>query len=214
LDVLRALAIRAQAKPDFIQPYDTQTLLKEAQLFVEWYYPYVTGQPCPAATQHAYRDAWFHVLEALAPTPTSLVLRDYHVDNLMDVAGEGVHACGLLDFQDALWGPVVYDAVSLLEDARIDMDAPLRHALWARFTAHLNPWEKQAYEAAYAALGVCRHFKVLGVFTRYALRAGNTSKLIHVPRLWQYIERNISHPALAPVKVWYEGQRPCLHETH
>lgn len=213
MDVLIALHSRAQEKPDFIKTYDTPTLLKEAEVFVDWYYPYVTGQLCPASTKQAYRDAWIQALGALAPTPSTLVLRDYHVDNLMDVAGEGMQACGLLDFQDALWGSVVYDVVSLLEDARIDMDASLRKALWARFTSHLSPLEKQAYEAAYAVLGVCRHFKVLGVFTRYALRAGNNSKLIHLPRLWQYIESNINHPALAEVNAWYAGQRDYVHEN-
>ncbi|MEI9982578.1 MAG: phosphotransferase [Aliidongia sp.] len=64
------------------------------------------------------------------------MLRDYHIDNLMLLDGRaGLQACGLLDFQDAVIGPIAYDLVSLVEDARRDVSAPVRNAMIARYLA-------------------------------------------------------------------------------
>ncbi|MFO1145164.1 MAG: phosphotransferase [Rhodospirillales bacterium] len=99
--------------------YDRQRLLDEALLLVDWFLPAVTGRPTDTAAREAFIAAWNAALaEALAQPPT-LVLRDFHVDNLMRIAGRtGLAACGLLDFQDAVAGPAAYDLMSLLEDAR------------------------------------------------------------------------------------------------
>src|SRR3546814_18782867 len=81
--------------------------------------PAVTGRETLPAQRASYLAAWREVLPAMLSVPHKLVLRDFHVDNLMVVAGRsGIARCGLLDFQDAVIGPISYALVSLLEDAR------------------------------------------------------------------------------------------------
>src|SRR6266550_4151909 len=130
IDTLVALhrVVEAERLPD-LPPYDEERLLTEAGLLVEWYAPCVLGAPLAEKVRDDYRARWREVLpQAELPAPT-LVLRDYHVDNLMLLPGrEAVQSCGLLDFQDAVRGPASYDLVSLLKDARRDVPAARRSA--------------------------------------------------------------------------------------
>ena len=120
-----------------LPPYDEARLLAEAALLVDWYLPAVTGSADADRTLRAdYLALWRALLPLARGVPETLVLRDYHVDNLMRLPGRaGIAACGLLDFQDAVLGPLSYDLVSLLEDARRDVPADLAAAMRARFLA-------------------------------------------------------------------------------
>ncbi len=101
--------------------------------------------------------------------PDSLVLRDYHVDNLVLLAGRaGIAACGLLDFQDAVIGPVSYDLVSLLEDARRDVTPEIAAAMRGRYLAAFPALDPAAFAASFAVLGAQRNCKIVGIFTRLA----------------------------------------------
>ena len=139
----------------------------------------------------------------------SLVLRDYHIDNLMLLDGrDGVAACGLLDFQDAVIGPVTYDLVSLLEDARRDVPEDLAAAMRERYLAGFPDLDRAAFDASYAVLGAQRNCKIVGIFTRLCLRDGKPLYLEHIPRVWRLIEQDLRHPALAPVASWLDRHIP------
>jgi aminoglycoside/choline kinase family phosphotransferase len=141
--------------------------------------------------------------------PDSLVLRDYHVDNLMRIDGRsGLAACGLLDFQDAVLGPVTYDLVSLLEDSRREIAPDLVSKMYARYAAAFPALDRAALDASYAVLGAQRHSKVIGIFTRLCRRDGKPRYLAHIPRLWRLLDGNFRHPALAPVKAWFDRNIP------
>jgi hypothetical protein len=121
-DTLVALHQRWWPDVPGLPPYDEERLLAEVALLVDWYLPAMTGQETPPAQRESYLTAWREVVPAMLAVPHKLVLRDYHVDNLMVVEGRaGIARCGLLDFQDAVIGPISYDLVSLLEDARRDV---------------------------------------------------------------------------------------------
>jgi aminoglycoside/choline kinase family phosphotransferase len=146
--------------------------------------------------------------------PTTLVLRDYHVDNLMLLPGRpGVAACGLLDFQDALIGPTAYDLVSLLEDARRDIAPDLVRAMFDRYAAAFPKLDRKALEAAYAVLGAQRNAKIIGIFTRLLRRDGKPQYLKHIPRVWRLLEGDLQHSALAGVKEWFERHMPKAQRT-
>jgi len=135
--------------------------------------------------------------------PSSLVLRDFHVDNLMRVDDrDGIMCCGLLDFQDAVQGPVSYDLVSLLEDARRDVPETLAQRMKTRYLAAFPALDRNAFEASYCVLGAQRSAKIIGIFTRLCLRDGKPQYLAHIPRVWRLLERDLAHPALAPVSQW------------
>jgi len=200
----------ADAVPRGTPVYTDALLLTEASLFTEWYLPAVSGQPADEAAIAAYRDVWAGLLPLARDVPDTLVLRDFHVDNLMRIPGrEGMAACGLLDFQDAVEGPVSYDFVSLVEDARRDVDDGIRAATRDRYLAAFPSLDAEAFDLSCVILGAQRHCKVLGIFTRLRDRDGKDDYLHHVPRLWRLLERAAAHPSLAPLKAWLDTYIPA-----
>jgi aminoglycoside/choline kinase family phosphotransferase len=185
-------------------------LIDEAALLVDWYLPAVAGEDLPADSAAAYRGIWAALLPLARGVPETLVLRDFHVDNLIRIDGRaGAAACGLLDFQDAVNGPVSYDLVSLVEDARRDVDDGLQAAMRDRYLAAFPDISAAAFDTSCAILGAQRHCKVLGIFTRLRDRDGKEGYLQHVPRLWRLLERATGHPSLAPLKPWLDHYIPA-----
>ncbi|GAB5468584.1 MAG: hypothetical protein Kilf2KO_16140 [Rhodospirillales bacterium] len=210
IDVLVALQRdwRTEMATD-LPPYDLAILLEEARLLVDWYLPAVTDRPSDPGLVEDYLTAWREVLASVAARREVLVLRDYHVDNLMLLPGrEGVAACGLLDFQDALLGAATYDLISLLEDARRDLPEALRDHLLARWQAALPERDREQDTLDLACLGAQRSAKIAGIFTRLDRRDGKSGYLAHLPRVLGLIERNLAHPALAPVAAWFHRHLP------
>lgn len=178
-----------------LKPYDRAELHREAGLLREWYCPAV-GLNVDAG---AYQAAWDAVFDlALAPAPV-MVLRDYHAENLMLL--DGGKALGLLDFQDALAGHPAYDLVSLLQDARRDVEPEIEAAMLARYTRAADA--AADFDAAYHVLGAQRNAKIIGIFTRLWARDGKPRYPTLCPRVWRYLERDLQHPALAPVSDWF-----------
>jgi N-acetylmuramate 1-kinase len=210
IDVLIALHRRFDAAhAPWLPPYDDTRLLNEAALLVDWYLPAVTGRPTPASLRAEYLDLWRALFPIARAVPPSLVLRDYHVDNLIRVGGrDGIAACGLLDFQDAVLGPITYDLVSLLEDSRRDIASALVAAMRSRYLDAFPSLDRAAFDASFAVLGAQRHCKVIGIFTRLCRRDGKPRYLAHIPRLWRLLEGNFRQPVLAPVKVWLDRHVP------
>jgi aminoglycoside/choline kinase family phosphotransferase len=195
--------------PD-LPAYDEAVLLAEAALLVDWYFPSALGAPPPSPLRDGYLAAWREVLPSAALPFETLVLRDYHVDNLMLLPRRlGVRACGLLDFQDAVRGPPSYDLVSLLEDARRDVPDILREAMVERYLASFPLLDRSAFLDSAAILSAQRNCKILGIFTRLWKRDGKPGYLIHIPRVWRLLERELQHPALAPVARWLDRHLPC-----
>ena len=147
-----------------------------------------------------YLALWRAVLPDAMVSPPTLVLRDYHVDNLMLLPDRpGVRGCGLLDFQDAVTGPPSYDLVSLLEDARRDIPGPLRQAMTERYLTAFPELDRLAFLRSAAILAAQRNCKILGIFTRLWKRDGKRQYLAHIPRVWRLLEADLRHPALGPI---------------
>ncbi|CAN0523902.1 unnamed protein product [Laminaria digitata] len=198
------------AVPPGTPVYGDDLMLTEASLLTDWYLPAVTGKKTGDAAVAAYRDVWSGLLPLARHVPDTLVLRDFHVDNLMRIDGrDGIAACGLLDFQDAVEGPVSYDFVSLVEDARRDVDDGLRAAMRDRYLAAFPSLDAAAFDLSCVILGAQRHCKVLGIFTRLRDRDGKDDYLHHVPRLWRLLERAAANPSLAPLKAWLDTHIPA-----
>ena len=205
IDLLLALAKFPPASG--LKPYDMAEYQREAGLFTQWYAPALSLDVDIAG----YVAAWDEALAPIAGHQTVTVLRDYHAENIM-LLDEGSRL-GLLDFQDALAGHPAYDLVSLLQDARRDVSSELEIAMIARYAASA-PFD----DAAYALLGAQRNAKILGIFTRLWKRDGKPRYLGYQPRVWGYLERDLKHPALAPVTAWFDrnvpaGKRAAAWET-
>ena len=194
--------------------YDDKRLLDEVALLVDWYLPAVRGRATTEAARDAFLEAWHQVLPAARRVPDSLVLRDYHVDNLMVLDGRrGLKSCGLLDFQDAVIGPLSYDLVSLLEDARRDVSPAVALEMFERYLAALPALDRDDFLVSYQVLGAQRSTKILGIFTRLCRRDDKPIYLQHIPRVWRVLEAGLAHPALAPVKAWFDGEVPAAERV-
>jgi N-acetylmuramate 1-kinase len=201
-------AVEAHGTPD-LPPYDVERLLAEAVLLIDWYAPAARGERLSGARRDEYLDLWRTLLPQAALPGETLVLRDYHIDNLMLLRDRsGVRGCGLLDFQDAVCGPPSYDLVSLLEDARRDVPADLRRRMTDRYLAAFPALDRAAFLRSAAILAAQRNCKILGIFTRLWKRDGKPRYLAHVPRLWRLLEEDLTHPALTPVARWLDRNLP------
>jgi aminoglycoside/choline kinase family phosphotransferase len=199
-----------RAVPKGLPCYGNGRLLDEAFLLPQWYLPAITGERASEAQRKDYGKAWLEVFPVVHAQPKTLVLRDYHVDNLMRLAGRaGIAACGLLDFQDAVAGPKAYDLMSLLEDARRDVAPALTAAMMARYYAAFPELDRRGFEASYRILAAQRHAKVIGIFTRLCVRDRKPAYLVHIPRVWRLLERSLAEPALAPVAAWFAAHLPA-----
>ncbi len=182
-------------------PYDIAAYQREVMLLVEWY--------CPAAgievDAESFASAWDAVLTPLLARqqPGVTVLRDYHAENVMLLPG-GVQ--GLIDFQDALVGHPAYDLVSLLQDARRDVSPDLERRMLDRYLSQVAAGGE--FEADYARLGAQRNAKIVGIFSRLWKRDGKPAYLQLIPRVWAALERDLAHPALAPVAAWFDANIP------
>jgi hypothetical protein len=183
------------------RPYDRKELQREADLLTEWYCPAIGA----TVDTDGYAKAWGEVFDyALAAEPVT-VLRDYHAENLMLIGG--TEALGLLDFQDALAGHPAYDLVSLLQDARRDVEPEIEAAMLDRYRRVTGAGDD--FDAAYHVLGAQRNAKIVGIFTRLWRRDGKPRYPAMCPRVWRYLNRDLDHPALAPVKAWFDANIPA-----
>ena len=193
-----------------VPAYDVRRLLAEVALLPDWYVPEVIPGGWSVAERAQYDALWCAALAHLADQPQTLVLRDFHVDNLMRLDGRaGVAACGLLDFQDAVLGPLAYDVMSLLEDARRDIAPALRDTMRAQYGAALPVTDWAEFNRSWAILAAQRHAKVIGIFTRLWRRDGKPVYLRHLPRVLGLLEQALAaDPCLAPLQAWFDEHLP------
>ncbi|MCK5546222.1 MAG: phosphotransferase, partial [Rhodospirillaceae bacterium] len=200
----------AKTTPNWLPDYSDEKLLAEAALFPDWYMPAVGLDDLNVDERAGYDAAWLEVLKNAKTETNTLVLRDFHVDNLVLIEGrDNIAACGLLDFQDAVIGHAAYDLMSLLEDARRDINPELKTKMLARYHAALGTKDIESFNAAFAILSANRHAKVIGIFTRLFVRDNKPVYLKHIARVWKLLELSLAHPALEPVNSWFKKYVPA-----
>jgi len=181
--------IQSASRDGVLPPYDRALLQREIDLFPEWYVQKHLGAVWTTQERVVFEAVVRGLLDAIEGQARVWVHRDYHTRNLM-VANPDP---GVLDFQDAVQGPVTYDAVSLLKDAYIDweeaqvLDWLVRY--WERARAAGIPVGEDfgAFYQDFEWMGVQRHLKVLGIFARLAQRDGKTGYLADMPRVEKYL---------------------------
>lgn len=192
--------------------YELGAMLDELDLFSHWFAPAVAEEgfePRPFASR--FRALWQVALAPVATRRDTLVLRDFHIDNLMWLDGrDGVRRCGLLDFQDAVIGPCEYDLVSLLQDARRDLPPGLEEDLLASYIREAPPHLGSAAEirARYALLGAQRHARIAGVFLRLCRRDGKPRYMAFLPRVLRQFETALEQAGLADITDFLNTELP------
>lgn len=190
-----------------LPPYDREAMMIEVELLLDWYMPAITGRQPDEDERYEFGQAWDSVISELAGVETGLVMRDFHSPNLIWRSGnEGTDRLGLIDFQDALIGPLAYDVASLAQDARVTVAAELESELrgeYCRLRNEAGSFDETDFQKAYAIMAVQRCSKILGIFVRLDRRDGKPVYLKHLPRMREYLMRSIGHEALAPVFALY-----------
>ena len=206
------LVVLHRAGPRALLPglgaYAGEALIDASILLPEWYLPAATGRPTPDEETAAYRAAWRACLANLPAMPDTLLLRDYHQDNLLWLpARSGAAICGLLDFQDAQQGHPSYDLVSLIEDARRDVAPSVQAACLARYVGETG-LDARDFATGFAVMAAQRHARIIGLFVRLLKRDGKPEYLPHLPRVWRMFERSLRHDALQPLRAWVDRLLP------
>lgn len=194
--------------PD-VQRYDLSLFTRQVALFGDAYLA-AAGSPLTPAGMRALDDAWARVLtQVLGIVPDSLLLRDYHPGNLMWLPGRaGVRSCGLLDVQDGGIGPVSYDLLSLLQDARRDVPDAVQAAMIDRYLSARPGLSREGFLASYAVMGAMRHARILGRVAQLAAGGGKARQLAFLSRVWAQFRTAIAHPLLSPLQSFTDQHLP------
>lgn len=193
--------------------YDETALIAETDLLIQWFLPLALERDATETEIAEHRHMWKAALSQIAGGRRVFVHRDYHAQNLLWLPQrDGVARVGLIDFQDAVAGSPAYDLISLTEDARRDVCPELAETATAHYlaamTAQGTPVDEAAFRREMAVMAAQRNAKIVGIFARLYKRDGKARYLSLLPRVWGYLERDLSHPALAELRAWYDRAIP------
>jgi len=212
LDALVTIQSRSAANAAQLPPYDTALLQREMALFPEWFCSRHLGLSLDAKTGADLQRVFDALTEEALKQPRVFVHRDYHSRNLMLTDGDkqGPNP-GILDFQDAVNGPVTYDLVSVLRDCYIEWPLARIHGWVARFRERAQVAgvgvgkDEKEFLRWFDWMGVQRHLKVLGIFSRLWYRDGKSGYLKDLPRTLGYVRGVVrNYPELAPLSQLIE----------
>ncbi|GAB2624716.1 aminoglycoside phosphotransferase family protein [Novilysobacter erysipheiresistens] len=211
------LKLQALPCPADLPAYDEALLARELRLFDEWYLGRHLGVELDCGELEALELAYRRLIDAALAQPQVFVHRDFMPRNLMPVASDPADGPAVLDFQDAVCGPIAYDPLSLFKDAFLS---------WPQ--ARVDTWLDRYHARALAAglpvpalarfrrdadlIGVQRHLKVMGIFARLHHRDGKPKYLADVPRFVAYLDAVLpKYPELAPLAAIIDRHvRPTL----
>ena len=193
--------LQQASRAGVLPAYDEALLRRELQLFPDWYLDKHKGAVLDDKERQTLQSAFDQIVKVNLAAPQVFVHRDFMPRNLMSPPGalapDSARVLGVLDFQDAVYGPITYDIASLLRDAFLSWDEPfvidvtVRYWEKARKTGLLDfeGWSEDfgAFYRAVEWMGLQRHLKVAGIFARLTLRDGKPKYLADAPRFIQYI---------------------------
>jgi aminoglycoside/choline kinase family phosphotransferase len=205
-ELIRLQQVAQGAGEQHLPPYDDALLQREMDLFPDWYFTQLRGQAFTEPQRKQLDQAFALIKAQVLAQPTVLVHRDYHSRNLMAEPADPTARPGVIDFQDAVWGPITYDLVSLLRDAYViweedvQLDYAVRYWEKARKAGLPVPDDFGDFWRDFEWMGLQRHLKVLGIFARLAIRDGKRQYLDDIPRVWTYAHRVASrYQGLGPL---------------
>lgn len=190
--------------PTFTLPYDFRVLVKEVLLFADWY---LSALQIPQKSKNLL-DILNPLFEKVLKQKPTLVLRDYHAENLIWLPKRNKNKrVGLLDYQDALAGHPAYDLASLLKDARRDVSFKLRDELTHYFLKQTK-FNKELFLRDYSILSAQRNLKIIGIFARLSIRDNKPGYLNLIPRVWKNLQDDLLHPSLTELSSFIKINVP------
>lgn len=205
-NAIKTLVDLQQCPSDALPVFDKQHMLKEMNLFIEWFLKAYLNLSLTTNEERLIHTTLNTIADRVAAQPQVFIHRDYHSRNLMIVN----HNIAVIDFQDAMLGPVTYDLVSLLKDCYIKLpDATYQHYvhLFHHRQSLAQQWTMQTFKDEIDYCGLQRHLKVLGVFCRLHLRDNKPGYLKDLPLTMDYTLTCLKrHADLAPLLQFMEAR--------
>ncbi|MGE0279781.1 MAG: tRNA (adenosine(37)-N6)-threonylcarbamoyltransferase complex ATPase subunit type 1 TsaE [Rhizobiaceae bacterium] len=190
-----------------LPPFDRAAMMIEVELLVDWYVPHASGLPASDVLRQKFSRLWDDALDRISDTEKSILLRDYHSPNLIwRPELQGHDRLGVLDFQDAMRGPMAYDVASLAMDARATVSPDIEASTVAAYCdarQKSGGFDRAAFDLSYATMAAQRNSKILGIFVRLDRRDGKPQYLKLLPRIRDYLKRALAHPDLAALRGLY-----------
>ena len=204
IDALIQIQEGVSLPEDGIPVYSFERMINGVMMLPNWF-----GKALPDGLSEQakgeFKEIWQDLIQKLEGLPQTLVLLDYHADNLMITpAGD----CGILDFQDACIGPVGYDLMSLLEDERRDVSPDVREKLIEYYFNKRPKMNTPTIRETLSIVAMQRHTRVIGIFVRLFLRDKKEKYLKMIPFVWELTERHLNEPIFQAYKNWINRYIP------
>ena len=190
-NALEALTVIQQIPADSLPDYDKPLLQQEMELFQNWFLVRLLSVQLSSSSLQVLKKAFTNLVHNALTQPQVFVHRDYHSRNLMQIDTDWP---GIIDYQDAVRGPLTYDAVSLLRDCYIQWPLDQTEA-WALSYKNrlvkkniIDDVKNEIFLKWFDLMGIQRHLKAIGIFSRLKLRDGKSSYLQDIPRTLDYIK--------------------------
>ncbi len=207
---LYTIATQILIKMRNIRETSSLPLYKQTHLYanrrqlIDYYMFYKSGKRPNKELVNDFHRVWNQIESTLPECPQGFVHGDYHLENIMLIKDrQGNRQGAVIDHQDAFYGPLPYDLVNLLEDARINVPVNIRNKMMQIYTKDMSEEEKEVFMAWYRVLAAQFHGRVIGLFIKFAAEQNKDSYLAHIPRLQKYIIESLKDPILAPLKTWF-----------
>ena len=195
-----------------IPSYDLEAMAIEVDLLPSWFWPLRMKSQPGEEVKAEFSSIWRTLLTTIDSSRPVWALRDYHSPNLLWMPErKALRRVGLIDTQDCVMGHPAYDLVSMLQDARVDIDFEKADELYGYYCglrSAKGAFNAREFSRAFAILGAQRATKILGIFARLSKRDGKHIYLNHIPRVSRYLQRNLAHQDLAALKTWYDRNLP------
>lgn len=202
--VNQLIMIQSKETPKQAKPYSTEILIEEALLFTEWY----LGETNSSRLSTQFTSLLTPLLKKIDQTKPTLVLRDFHAENLIWMnSRKNFKRVGLLDYQDALIGHPAYDIASLLKDARRDVSIEVRDIMTNHYLEKTKH-NKDLFLRDYSILSAQRNLKIIGIFSRLSIRDKKKNYVKLIPRVWKNLENDFMHPDLKNLSKFINAVAP------
>lgn len=201
VDVLIRLH-KIQDCPAWIGQMNQQVILENFALFTDWYVPACLGRQLSSAQRKDFFEVVTRLMPAALKLPQNLVLWDYHVNNVMFPAHSSEAA--IIDFQDAMQGPGLYDLASLIEDERRDIALDITNEMKDYYFQQMGNLSRDDFETAYAYMALLRHMRVLGRFTTLILVRKRPWYADYIPHGLAMLKRSLQNPLFRDLQKWMD----------
>ncbi len=187
-----------------IERYTFDILINESELFIEWYLEKHLKLNLSSPEKEEFRNILEKNFKSLSPKHDTLVLRDFHVDNLIYLRKRnGINQLGLIDYQDALLGSTAYDFISLVEDVRRPIKEELKNFLIETYSKLIFLDQKEL-EREISFYSIQRNLKIIGIFSRLKYRDNKMNYFSMIEVAWGFINYHLKKPEYNDLNDWID----------